>query len=130
MKQVLVLTIISLLLFGFSGSKSGGSALFAGKWQGAEQCQGVSAPVAVVVITADGPEQVFLSGLYSIQGKVRGVVKGNTITIPRQAVMDPNFKNVMIEGSLTIGNNNTTLLGVFTILNNELRDNCTVSYGK
>jgi hypothetical protein len=130
MKQVLLISFVSLLLVSFSGSKSGASASFVGKWQGVEQCQVVSAPVAVVFITADGPDQVFLSGLYSIQGKVRGVVKGNTVKIPRQSVIDPNFKNMMIEGSLTLGNNNTTLLGVFAILNNEQRDNCTVSYHK
>jgi len=83
-----------------------------------------------VVITEDGPDQVFLTGIYSLQGKVRGVVKGNTITIPRQAIIDPNFKNIMLEGSLTIGKNHATLTGVFAILNNDQRDNCTVNYHK
>jgi len=130
MKHVLLAFFVMLLLTGFSNPKGNGSANFAGKWQGVEQCQGVSAPVAIVIITTDGPYQVFLTGLYSIQGKVRGVVKGNTINIPRQAVVDLNFKNMMIEGSLTMGNNNTTLLGVFAILNNQAHDNCTVSYHK
>ena len=107
-----------------------GSSDFAGTWKGNEQCQSVSAPVAIVVITEDGPDQVFLTGIYSLQGKVRGVVKGNTITIPRQAIIDPNFKNIMLEGSLTIDKNHATLAGVFAILNNDQRDNCTVNYHK
>ena len=104
------------------------NADFIGKWQGNEQCQGVSAPVAIVVITADGPTQVFITGAYSIQGKIRGVVKGNAIAIPRQTVDDPNFKNFMIEGSLTLAKNHLNLTGVLAVLNNDSRDNCTVNY--
>lgn len=107
---------------------TGKSADFAGNWEGNEQCQSVSAPVAVVVITTDGPDQVYLTGIYSIQGKIRGIIKGNTIDIPRQEVIDPNFKNMEIEGSLTMGANHKTLTGVFTVLNNNMRDGCTVNY--
>src|ERR1700677_4559021 len=63
---------------------TGKSEDFTGTWKGNEQCQAVSAPVAIIVITTDGPTQVYISGMYSMEGKVRGVVKGNTITIPRQ----------------------------------------------
>ena len=122
--------VIILSFIGFSAIKAAGSADFVGKWQGSEQCQAASAPVAIVVITADGPNQVFITGAYSIQGKVRGVVKGNTITIPTQQVVDPNFKNFMIEGSLTIGKDHTTLIGNLIVLNNESRDGCTVAYHK
>ena len=108
----------------------GNSADFAGTWKGNEQCQSVSAPVAILVISTDGPNQVYITGVYSMQGKIRGVVKGNTITIPRQEVTDPNFKNMMIEGSLTIGTRHNTLTGVFAVLNNSMRDNCTVNYHK
>ena len=65
-----------------------------------------------------------------MQGKIRGVVKGNTLVIPRQAVEDPNFKNMQIEGSLTVGNNYKTLTGVFAVINNDTRDACTVNYHK
>ena len=123
------LSLIGLLL-SILITRGAGSADFVGKWEGNEQCQGVSAAVAIVVITADGPSQVFITGVYSLQGKVRGVVKGNTITIPRQEVIDPNLKNFMIEGSLTIGKSHTTLTGVLTVLNNDQRDNCTVNYHK
>ena len=123
------LSLIALLL-GILITKGAGSADFTGKWEGNEQCQGASAAVAIVVITADGANQVFITGVYSLQGKVRGVVKGNTITIPRQSVVDPNLKNFMIEGSLTIGKNHTTLTGVLAVLNNDQRDNCTVNYHK
>jgi hypothetical protein len=107
---------------------TGKSEDFAGSWKGNEQCQVVSAPVALLTITTDGPTQVFITGMYSFQGKVRGVVKGNTLTIPRQTVEDPKFKNVAIEGSLTIGSNHKTLTGVFAVINNDTRDACTVNY--
>ena len=107
---------------------TGKSEDFAGSWKGNEQCQAVSAPVAILVITTDGPNQVFITGIYSLQGKVRGVIKGNTITIPKQAVEDPNFKNILLEGSLTMGSTHKTLTGVFTVLNNDTRDGCTVNY--
>ena len=130
-----------LLVIVFSASQAGNlksmphpivaaNTEFIGKWEGSEQCQAASAPVAVVVIVADGASQVFITGIYSVQGKIRGVVKSNTITIPRQAVEDPNFKNFMIEGSLTITSNHTSLAGVLTVLNNDTRDNCTVNYHK
>ncbi len=106
------------------------SSDFAGKWQGNEQCTVVGAPVAIVVITTDGPTQVYLTGIYSIQGKVRGVIKGSTVIIPRQVVEDPNFKNLEIEGSLTLGNSHNTLTGIFAVLNNGSRDGCTVNYRK
>jgi hypothetical protein len=107
---------------------TGKSEVFAGTWKGNEQCQAVSAPVAILVITTDGPNQVFITGMYSLQGKIRGVVKGNTITIPRQTVDDPKFKNVAVEGSLTIGSNYKALTGVLAVLNNDTRDACTVNY--
>jgi hypothetical protein len=107
---------------------TGKSEDFAGSWKGNEQCQVVSAPVALLVITTDGPDQVFITGMYSFQGKVRGVIKGSTLTIPRQTVEDPKFKNVAIEGSLTIGSNHKTLTGVFAVINNDTRDACTVNY--
>ena len=119
-----------VLLLGMLFTKGAGSGDFVGKWEGNEQCQGVSAAVAIVVITADGANQVFITGVYSLQGKVRGIVKGNTITIPRQEVIDPNLKNFMIEGSLTIGKNHTTLTGVLNVMNNDQRDGCTVNYHK
>jgi len=107
---------------------TGKSAAFAGTWKGNEQCQSVSAPVAIVVITANGPDQVFITGIYSLQGKVKGTIKGNTIIIPRQAVDDPNFKNIAIEGSLTMGNGDKNLTGVLSVLNNDQKDGCTVNY--
>lgn len=107
---------------------TGKSTAFTGSWKGNEQCQSISAPVAIVIITTDGPDQVFLTGIYSLQGKIRGVVKGNTIVIPRQTVNDPNFKNVAIEGSLTMGNADKNLTGVVSILNNDQKDGCTVNY--
>ena len=127
MKRCLVLLVLLVSIFSVNAA---GSADFVGKWRGKEECQAASAAVAIVVITADGPNQVFITGAYSIQGKIRGVVKGNTITIPRQVVDDPNFKNFMIEGSLTIGKIHATLTGLLAILNNESRDNCTVTYQK
>ena len=123
-------TYLLIVLLMCSINAKAGSSDFAGNWKGNEQCQGVSAPLAIVVITTDGPSQVFLTGIYSIQGKIKGVVKGNTITIPRQVVNDPNFKNLMIEGSLTIGKNHLTLTGVFSVLNNESPDKCIVNYSK
>ena len=111
-------------------STEAGSADFAGNWKGNEQCQGASAPLAIIVITTEGASQVLITGLYSIQGKIKGDVKGNTITIPRQVVDDPNFKNMMIEGSLTIGKNHLTLTGVLSVLNNESPDKCMVNYRK
>jgi len=107
---------------------TGKSEEFAGTWKGNEQCQSVSAPVAILEITTDGPGQVYISGVYSMTGKIRGIIKGNTITIPRQAVEDPKFKNVQIEGSLTMGDTHKTLTGVFAVLNNDTRDACTVNY--
>ena len=86
--------------------------------------------MAIIVITTEGASQVLITGLYSIQGKIKGDVKGNTITIPRQVVDDPNFKNMMIEGSLTIGKNHLTLTGVLSVLNNESPDKCMVNYRK
>ena len=142
MKRICLYTLLCLFVLaatkleagqGISKNKSaslatGKSADFAGSWQGNEQCQSVSAAVAVVVITTDGPNQVYISGVYSMQGKIRGVIKDNTITIPRQTVVDPNFKNMAIEGSLTLGASGKTLTGVFTVLNNNQRDGCTVNY--
>jgi hypothetical protein len=107
---------------------TGRSEDFAGNWKGNEQCQAVSAPVALLTINTDGPDQVYISGMYSLEGKVRGVIKGNTLTIPRQAVEDPKFKNIAIEGSLTIGSSRKTLTGVVAVLNNDTRDACTVNY--
>jgi hypothetical protein len=130
MKKTPGLLLMCALILTFAVVRAGAGSDFIGKWQGNEQCQGVSAPVAIVVITADGPGQVFLTGVYSLQGKIKGVVKGNTITIPQQDVVDPNFKNIIIEGSLTLGKNGTALVGVFAILNNDVRDNCTVNYHK
>ena len=139
MKKALIIVIV-LLTASFVISSAGiskpapvspvtaANAEFIGKWEGNEQCQGVSAPVAIVVITADGPAQVFITGAYSIQGKIRGVVKGNAISIPSQSVNDPNFKNFMIQGSLTLAKNHLNLTGVLTVLNNDSRDNCTVNY--
>jgi hypothetical protein len=130
MKKASGLLLMCGLILTFAIAHAGSGSDFVGRWQGNEQCQGVSAPVAIVVITADGPGQVLLTGVYSLQGKIKGVVKGNTITIPQQNVVDPNFKNIIIEGSLTLGKNGTALVGVFAILNNDVRDNCTVNYHK
>jgi hypothetical protein len=142
MKKAIYTTTPILLIVFFSIAHAGnvtlapppvtalGNTEFIGDWKGKEECQAVSAPVATLVITPDGPDQVFLTGVYSMLGKIRGVVKGNTITIPRQLVIDPNFKNFKIEGSLTITSDYAQLNGVFVVLNNELRDYCTVSFHK
>jgi hypothetical protein len=107
----------------------GNSSKFAGKWKGSENCTDASAPVALLYITSNGAE-ILLTGIYSLQGQVKAVAKGDTIVIPQQDVIDPNFKNLIIEGKLAYTTNPNSLAGKITVLNNQKKDECAVKYYK
>jgi hypothetical protein len=113
-----------------NGPATTNSSAFSGTWKGKEDCKGVSAPVAVVVITADGPEHIFLTGIYSLQGKVSGLINGDTIIIAHQLVKDPNFTNLEIEGTITMATTKRMMTGNLKVINNDTHDNCTVTYRK
>ena len=86
--------------------------------------------MAILTITSSGPEELTLSGIYSIQGKVKAIVKGNLITIPIQEVKDPNFANLMIKGELVFSSDATSVNGKITVANNQTKDECEVQYRK
>ena len=139
MKQ-LVLMVLSLAVFSLLNdvygqqtttkqkSKSSNSK-FTGKWKGAEKCNDVGAPVALLFVTASGAD-VLLTGIYSIQGQIKATIKGDTIVIPQQEVIDPNFMNLVIEGKLAFGTKPFSLAGKITVLNNQKKDECLVKYYK
>lgn len=140
MKKFLIpsLALVGMLLFvsaygyqtsGKQKAKTGNSG-FAGAWKGTEKCNSASAPVAILVITDSGPSEVTLSGIYSIQGKVKGNVKGDTISILLQEVKDPNFTNLMIEGKLIVSGKPQIIRGNIAVLNNQAKDACEVQYNK
>lgn len=102
---------------------------FIGKWKGDEKCSDVSAPVALLYIRENGAE-VLVSGIYSSVGEVRATVKGDTIFIPRQEVIDPNFTNLLVEGKLVFGIKPFNLSGKIEVQNNQKKDECEVKYYK
>jgi hypothetical protein len=101
---------------------------FEGHWRGEEKCQNIGAPVSQILITVQGDEEVTISGLYSTVGPVLGKVKGNVISVPKQVVPDPIFKNLKIQGNLTLSHNRQSLQAVFMIFNNDARDDCSTNY--
>lgn len=128
----LALLIVITASFRQNDSKAkakGNYTRFIGKWKGAEMCSDVSAPVALLYVTGNGPE-VSVTGIYSIQGAVKATIQGDTLIIPRQAVDDPNFMNMMIEGKLGFGINPFNLSGYIKVVNNQKQDECAVKYYK
>lgn len=103
---------------------------FTGKWRGDEKCADVSAPVALLFIVPDSANRVLLSGIYSIQGNVVGFIQADTVVIPKQEAVDPNFTNLYIEGKLGFGINPFSLSGNIIVFNNQKRDECAVKYYK
>jgi hypothetical protein len=101
---------------------------FEGHWQGGEKCQNISAPRSGITITAQGNGEVMISGLYSTVGPVIGTVKDNLVTIPKQVVPDPMFKNLKIQGNLTLSKSRKSLEAVYMIFNNDARDDCSANY--
>jgi hypothetical protein len=102
---------------------------FTGKWKGAEKCNDASAPLALVFISGKGSD-IFLTGIYSIQGQVKATAKGDTIFIPKQEVADPNFKNLFVEGKLAFAAKPSSLSGKIAVFNNQKKDECFVKYFK
>jgi hypothetical protein len=103
---------------------------YVGKWKGSEKCADVSAPVALLFVTAGSGNNVQVSGIYSIQGEINGTIAGDTLVIPRQPVKDPNFMNMVIEGKLAFGTNPFNLSGNIIVVNNQKKDECFVKYYK
>ena len=101
---------------------------FTGIWRGSEKCSGVDAPVSVIEIKEEGPGVFSITGLYSVKGKIAAEVKNNMLHILRQEVNDPNFKNLKIEGTLTLSVREKSLTGFIVVLNNDVRDDCIVRY--
>jgi len=106
------------------------SGVFSGIWKGAEKCNGVSMPMAGITVVTNGPKAVLVSGLYSTEGRLKGVIKGDQVIIDPQKVIDPNFKNMIIGGTLTLGTDKKTLIASFKVLNNAMPDECTATYKK
>jgi hypothetical protein len=103
-------------------------ATFAGAWKGEEKCSNISAPVAKITITVKSATEVIITGMYSTTGEVIGIVKNNTVNIPRQQIPDPIFMQMRIEGNLTLSKDRHTLSGILLISNHDARDNCGVVY--
>lgn len=118
---------VFLLGFGPVYASMPGSA-FEGEWKGTEKCKNVGAPVATVTVTADKDQTVVITGLYSTVGKIKGTIKGDVITIPQQTIPDVVFTNFKIEGTLTLSRNHQSLNAVFTVKNNDARDQCSAVY--
>ncbi len=111
--------------------KSANSSLkFIGTWKGDEKCKGVSIPVVMITVSGGSGNTVYLSGIYSITGRIEGTVKGDTVYIPLQEVKDPNFTNIHIEGKLAYISNPAALAGTIKIQNNQQPDECMVKYRK
>ncbi len=131
-----LLTSILICLFIISSAQSakqkGKSSVtkFTGKWKGDEKCADVSAPVALLFIEPDSANRVLLSGIYSIQGNVIGLIQADSVFIPQQEAVDPNFTNLYIEGKLVFGINPFSLSGNIIVINNQKRDECAVKYYK
>jgi hypothetical protein len=135
MKSLTALLLLLLCLGASAQTNSkqkakGAVTKFVGKWKGEEKCADVSAPVALLFVVADSANRVLLSGIYSVQGNVIGIVKGDTIEIPNQEAVDPNFTNLYMEGKLGFGTNPFSLSGNIVVINNQKRDECTVKYYK
>ncbi len=126
----LVLTLSAFAQQGKNKKAANNTAKFIGKWKGDEKCADVSAPVALLFIQADTAQQILLSGIYSIQGSIIGKVQADTIFIPKQEAVDPNYTNLFIEGKLVFGFNPFSLSGVIKVLNNQKHDECAVKYYK
>ncbi|MDB5284998.1 MAG: hypothetical protein JWO06_4073 [Bacteroidota bacterium] len=103
---------------------------YEGTWKGNERCQGISAAVAFIIISPKNENEVFIKGIYSTEGDITGLWKGGVINIPRQSIPDPLFKNIRIEGTMTLSKNRKTLSAVFNVLNNDARDQCSAVYSK
>lgn len=100
-----------------------------GKWKGEEKCKGVSAPTALLFLSSGVSPGVNVSGIYSIQGNINATIKGDTLVIPRQEVKDPNFMNMVIEGKLAFMSG-SKLSGNIIVINNQVKDECMVTYYK
>ena len=64
---------------------------FIGKWKGAEKCNDASAPVAVLVVTLSNPPNVILTGIYSIQGQIKGNAKGDASRQKRYTISGMSY---------------------------------------
>jgi hypothetical protein len=129
MVAILLFDSASLLPAKTKPATSSSASKFAGRWKGSETCADASAPVALLIVTAKGSNLV-LSGIYSIQGQIKAIAKGDTIVIDKQEVTDPNFMNLIIEGKLAYTTNPTSISGKVSILNNQKKDECLVKYYK
>ena len=148
MKKLLVFTCISLisilgigLVYANPGTPTQGNKTahkansvsksdFEGTWKGSEKCQGIGAPVAIVTISSKNDTAVSIKGIYSTTGEITGELKGGMVVIAKQVIPDPLFKNIKIEGTLSISKNHKTLSAVFNILNNDAKDQCSAIYNK
>jgi hypothetical protein len=129
--------VVSCLLLPFllvAGNGKGADPLtardFAGVWNGSEKCSDVSAKVATLEIRVTGNNEVAVSGFYSTLGEVKGYFKDGVITINKQPIPDPIFKNIFIQGTITLSKKGKLLNTVFTIQNNDARDQCSAIYHK
>ncbi|MES2621089.1 MAG: hypothetical protein V4615_09565 [Bacteroidota bacterium] len=132
---VVVITVLLNFAYGIHPSSQQqkakiGNSGFAGTWRGSEKCNSAGAPIAILIIADSGPSEVTLSGIYSLQGQVKAMAKGDSISIPLQEVKDPNFTNLLIEGKLIVSGNPPTVRGNIAILNNQAKDACEVQYSK
>jgi hypothetical protein len=106
------------------------TSTFEGIWKGEETCSNIGAPVATITITGKSATEVIITGMYSTTGEVIGIIKNNTINIPRQQIPDPIFMQMRIEGNLTLSKDRHSLSGILLISNHDARDNCGVIYVK
>jgi hypothetical protein len=104
------------------------TARITGTWRGSEKCNSVSAPVALLNIKFKGPE-LYLSGIYSLQGTIKANFKDDSIIISKQEVKDdPNFTNIFIEGYLVLAGVPAMLSGKIEVVNNQVKEECFVKY--
>jgi hypothetical protein len=132
----LIICLIGLSTFQIAAGQNAAKARaktsvpkFTGKWKGSEKCTLASAPVALLLVTANGSD-VLLTGLYSVQGQIKAIIIGDTLIISRQEVRDPNFMNLFVEGKLVLGTNPFSLTGDIVVMNNQQKDVCSVKYYK
>lgn len=133
-KYLLVFSVSLLPVLGYcqrvhNAEATGSSATggFEGSWAGEEKCLNISAPQVRINISVQGDEAT-ISGLYSSIGTVQGHISNNVIAIPKQVVQDPMFKNLKIQGNLTLSKNHSTIEGLYMIFNNDARDDCSATY--
>jgi hypothetical protein len=138
-KQIAIFLFSLMLLNGYSQNaptnslkkgKKITSATFSGHWKGPEKCQDVSSPLSTVTIITSGPSSVLITGIYSTQGRIKGIVKDDVLTIPLQQVNDPNFTNLALEATITLSDDRQSLIVRFSVQNNNMKDACTAVYKK